>query len=106
MASAPLSRWSKAEATQYLQKLGEPAHPSWTAPELKSRIGELRAAQLVKLNVTMSSSYEVIAKECMTNGIVLVGTENKAHMLRKLRRVAEERMVVAFGITRGGPSAR
>ena len=73
MAKAQVRARTRAQATQDLLELGEPAHPTWTNIELKSRIRELRAAQVVKLNVTMGRSCEEIANECMKNGIVLDG---------------------------------
>ena len=93
MTKAHVRARTKAEATHDLLGPGEPAHPKWTKLEVKSRIMELRAAQVVKLTVTAASSRVVILSERMKNRIGLAGKGTKGDMLRKLREAAEEQLV-------------
>ena len=89
--------WKKEQAKKYLRAAGKPDHPSWSADELKSYIMELKAAMVVMLNMTMKSSHEDIAEECWTKSIVLFVNVTKARMMRKLRAVANDQIVVPVG---------
>ena len=97
MEGVAISAWKKDQARQYLRLAGKPDYPASTAAELKSYIMELEAALVVKLKVNMNSSKKDIVEECRTKGIVLVGNVTKAWMMRKLRAVANDQIVVTFG---------
>jgi len=97
MEGVAIRAWKKEQARKYLRAAGKPDHPSWSADELKSYIMELKAAMVVMLNMTMKSSHEDIAEECWTKSIVFFVNVTKARMMRKLRAVANDQIVVPVG---------
>ena len=97
MEGVAISAWKKDQARQYLRAAGKPDYSASTAAELKSYIMELEAALVVKLKVNMNSSKKDIAEECRTKGIVIPDNVTKAWMMRKLRTVVQDQIVVTFG---------
>ena len=100
-----VSAMSKEQARNYLQTLGEEAHPKWTSLEIKSRIKELMERDQRKGlgGVNSNSTRAELEQKCRATGTTVTTHDTRGSLLRKLRLAQEfeekgsDETIVGFG---------